>query len=140
MKDQTPRSAEHVPTVLVADDDRAVRALVRMTLVSQGWRVLEATTPDETLTVARRAHPEIVLLDVLFEGSARDGLVVCRELRSSAATRDVRVVMLTARDDPETRASASAVGATSYMVKPFGPQDLILTLQLALDQPTPDPP
>jgi len=132
-------SEAHVPTVLVADDDRAVRSLVRVTLMAQGWRVLEATTPDETLTVARRDQPQIVLLDVTFEGSARDGFVVCRELRSSAATRAVRVVMLTARDDPESRAFASAVGATAYIVKPFGPLDLVRMLQLVLDQPTADP-
>jgi DNA-binding NarL/FixJ family response regulator len=139
VSDEAKRPDAHVPTVLVADDDRAVRALVRVTLMAQGWRVLEATTPEETLTVARRDHPEIVLLDVLFEGSARDGFVVCRELRSTGATRDVRVVMLTARDDPESRAFASAVGATAYIVKPFGPLDLVRMLQLVLDQPTPDP-
>jgi len=125
--------------VLVADDDRAVRALVRVTLMAQGWRVLEATTPDETLSVARREHPEIVLLDVMFPGSARDGFVVCRELRSSGGTRDIRVVMLTARDDAESRAFASAVGATAYIVKPFGPLDLVRMLRLVLEQPTPDP-
>lgn len=139
VSDEAKRPDGHVPTVLVADDDRAVRALVRVTLMAQGWRVLEATTPEETLAVARRDHPEIVLLDVLFEGSTRDGFVVCRELRSSGATRDVRVVMLTARDDPESRAFASAVGATAYIVKPFGPLDLVRMLQLVLDQPTPDP-
>ena len=83
MRDEATRSDERSPTVLIADDDRAVRALVRVTLMAQGWRVLEATTPDETLTVARREHPEIVLLDVMFQGSARDGFVVCRELRRS---------------------------------------------------------
>jgi len=67
VSDEAKRPDAHVPTVLVADDDRAVRALVRVTLMAQGWRVLEATTPEETLTVARRDHPEIVLLDVLFE-------------------------------------------------------------------------
>jgi DNA-binding NarL/FixJ family response regulator len=125
--------------VLVADDDRAVRVLVRATLMTQGWRVLEASTPDEALVVALRDKPQIVLLDVTFEGSARDGFVICREIRSAAGTRDVRVVMLTARDDPESRAFASAVGATAYIVKPFGPLDLVRMLQLVLDQPTPDP-
>jgi DNA-binding NarL/FixJ family response regulator len=128
-----------VPTVLVADDDRAVRALVRVTLMAQGWRVLEATNPDETLITAGREKPAIVLLDVTFQGSARDGFVVCRELRSSVRTQDVRVVMLTARDDPESRAFASAVGATAYIVKPFGPLDLVRMLQLVLEQPTRDP-
>jgi DNA-binding NarL/FixJ family response regulator len=139
LRDEPKRSSEHAPTVLVADDDRAVRALVRVTLMAQGWRVIEATTPDETITVAGRERPAIVLLDVMFPGSPRDGFVVCRELRSSVATHDVRVVMLTARDDAESRAFASAVGATAYIVKPFGPLDLVRMLQLVLDQPTPDP-
>jgi len=139
VRDEATRSDGRVPTVLVADDDRAVRALVRVTLMAQGWRVLEATTPDETLAVARRERPEIVLLDVRFEGSQRDGFVVCRELRSGGATGDLRVVMLTARDDAESRAFASAVGATAYIVKPFGPLDLVRMLQLVLDQPTSDP-
>lgn len=139
VSDGATRSAERLPTVLVADDDRAVRALVRVTLVAQGWRVIESSTPDETMAVAEREQPEIVLLDVLFEGSSRDGFVVCRELRASSATRDVRVVMLTARDDPESRAFASAVGATAYIVKPFGPLDLVRMLQLVREQPTPEP-
>jgi DNA-binding NarL/FixJ family response regulator len=139
VSDEARRQAGRVPTVLVADDDRAVRALVRVTLAAQGWRVLEASTPDETLTVARRDQPEIVLLDVTFEGSARDGFVVCRELRASSWAKDVRVVMLTARDDPESRAFASAVGATAYIVKPFGPLDLVRMLQLVLEQATPEP-
>lgn len=139
VSDGVTRSAVRLPTVLVADDDRAVRALVRVTLVAQGWRVIEASTPDETMAVAEREQPEIVLLDVLFEGSSRDGFVVCRELRASSATRDVRVVMLTARDDPESRAFASAVGATAYIVKPFGPLDLVRMLQLVREQPTPEP-
>jgi DNA-binding NarL/FixJ family response regulator len=139
VRDEAKQQSQRAPSVLIADDDRAVRALVRVTLMAQGWRVLEATTPDETLTVARREQPEIVLLDVTFEAKERDGFVVCRELRSAGATRDIRVVMLTARDDPESRAFASAVGATAYIVKPFGPLDLVRMLQLVLDQPTPDP-
>lgn len=139
MRDEATPADEPRPTVLVADDDRAVRALVRVTLVAQGWRVLEAATPEESLAVARRDQPQIVLLDVTFEGSSKDGFVICRELRSSATTRDVRVVMLTARDDPESRAFASAVGATAYIVKPFGPLDLVRMLQLVLEQPTPEP-
>ncbi|HEY6202786.1 MAG TPA: response regulator [Candidatus Limnocylindria bacterium] len=127
------------PSVLIADDHAAVRALVRVTLMAQGWRVVEASTPGETLVVARAEQPEIVLLDVAFGEHERDGFVVCRELRSAPETRDIRVVMLTARDDPESRAFASAVGATAYIVKPFGPLDLVRMLKIVLDQPTPDP-
>lgn len=139
MRDEPRPPDVRTPSVLIADDHGAVRALVRVTLMAQGWRVLEATTPGETLTIARREQPEIVLLDVIFAGTERDGFVVCRELRSAPETRDIRVVMLTARDDPESRAFASAVGATAYIVKPFGPLDLVRMLKVVLDQPTPDP-
>src|SRR5258705_10356182 len=139
MRDEARVLDVRAPSVLIADDHAAVRALVGVTLMAQGWRVLEAATPSETLTVARREQPEIVLLDVLFTGAERDGFVVCRELRSAPETRDIRVVMLTARDDPESRAFASAVGATAYIVKPFGPLDLVRMLKVVLDQPTPDP-
>lgn len=139
MRNEATAAGGPTPTVLIADDDRAVRALVRVTLMAQGWRVLEASTPEESLTVARRDQPQIVLLDVTFEGSPSDGFVVCRELRSSGSTRGIRVVMLTARDDPESRAFASAVGATAYIVKPFGPLDLVRMLQLVLEQSTPEP-
>jgi CheY-like chemotaxis protein len=139
MRDEAKASEVRAPSVLISDDQASVRALVRVTLMAQGWRVLEATTPGETLTVARREQPEIVLLDVLFAGAERDGFVVCRELRTAPETRDIRVVMLTARDDPESRAFASAVGATAYIVKPFGPLDLVRMLKVVLDQPTPDP-
>ena len=118
------------PTVLVADDDPALRALARVTLAAQGWKVIEAATPIECLALARRHRPEVLLLDVTFEGHPRDGYSVCRELKAAPETRDISVVLFTARDDPEGRAFASAVGATAFIVKPFGPLDLAGLLQL----------
>jgi CheY-like chemotaxis protein len=118
------------PTVLVADDDPAIRALVRVTLAAQGWNVIEAATPVECLALARRHHPEVLLLDVTFEGHPRDGYSVCRELKAAPETRNISVVLFTARDEPEARAFASAVGATAFIVKPFGPLDLAGLLQL----------
>jgi CheY-like chemotaxis protein len=118
------------PTVLVADDDPALRALVRVTLAAQGWNVIEAATPVECLALARRHRPEVLLLDVTFEGHLRDGYSVCRELKAAPETRSISVVLFTARDDPEGRAFASAVGATAFIVKPFGPLDLAALLHL----------
>ena len=118
------------PTVLVADDDPALRALARVTLAAQGWNVIEAATPVECLALARRHHPEVLLLDVTFEGHPRDGYSVCRELKAAPDTHGISVVLFTAGDDPEGRAFASAVGATAFIVKPFGPLDLAGLLQL----------
>jgi len=125
--------------VLVADDDAALRALVRVTLTAQGWAVLEAATPAECLVLAKRHRPEVALLDVNFEGQARDGYSLCRELTTAAETAGVRVILFTARNDPESRAFASAVGATAFIVKPFGPLDLVRMLRLVREQPASDP-
>jgi two-component system response regulator DesR len=131
--------SEREPTVLVADDDPSLRAAARVTLATQGWTVIEASTPDECLALARRHRPEVLLLDVNFEGHRRDGYAVCRELKSATDTRSIRIVLFTARDDPEGRAFASAVGASAFIVKPFGPQDLADLLQLLLHGSERDP-
>ena len=118
------------PSVLVADDDPGIRTLARITLTAQGWTVIEASTPEECLALAKRHRPEVLLLDVNFEGHRRDGYSVCRELKAGAGTRSIHVVLFTARDDPEGRAFASAVGASAFIVKPFGPSDLGDLLQV----------
>jgi DNA-binding NarL/FixJ family response regulator len=122
------------PTVLVADDDSGLRVASRIALSAHGWTVLEATSPEECLAVARERRPDVVLLDVNFEGHDRDGFAVCRELTAARETRSIRVVLFTANDDPENRAFASAVGATAFIVKPFGPDDLVRLLGAVREQ------
>jgi len=116
--------------VLVADDDSALRAIVRVAFGSEGWQVFEAETPQDTIDLAKQRRPDIVLLDVVFTGQARDGFSICRELKSTEATRRIPVVMLTAHDNAENRAFASAVGATAYLAKPFGALDLLRLVQI----------
>ena len=110
-----------------------------MALAAQGWKVLEAATPEECLASARAHRPEVVLLDVNFEGHDRDGFAVCRELTASRDTRSIRVVLFTANDDPENRAFASAVGATAFIVKPFRPEDLVRLLRVVRDNALGEP-
>ena len=127
------------PTVLVADDDAGLRAASRIALAAQGWSVLEAASPEECLAVARAQRPQVVLLDVNFQGHERDGFAVCRELTAGRDTRSIRVVLFTASDDPENRAFASAVGATAFIVKPFSPPDLVRLLRVVRDQSGDEP-
>src|SRR5712691_4349288 len=124
------RDARRPPRVLVVDDDADLRAVVRVSLSAQGWEVLEASRPEEGVAKATREQPDVVLLDVVFPGESRDGFAACRELRSLQATKRIPIVLFTAHDDPENRAFASAVGATAYLVKPFGPLDLLRMLRL----------
>src|SRR5437773_5103842 len=127
------------PVALVADDDAGLRAVARLALARDGWTVLEAASPAECIAMAREHRPEVLLLDVNFEGHDRDGFAVCRELKAARGTRSIRVVLFTASDDPENRAFASAVGATAFIVKPFGAADLVRLLRVVREQATGEP-
>lgn len=122
-----------VLTVLVADDSNHMRELVRITLSSQGWRVVETGDPGAVPELVKTAKPDVVLLDVTFEGFKPDGFDVCRTLKGDALTRDVPVVMLSAHDKAADVAEGRAVGASDYLLKPFGPIELINAIKKVLD-------
>ena len=122
--------------ILIADDHRFIRDMVRITLSTQGWTIAEAATADQALELARRDPPQAVLLDVNFdEGPGKTGFDVCRELKADAGTKAISVIMLTARDSAADRREGMAAGASHYLVKPFGPIDLINTLRGLLGDP-----
>lgn len=111
--------------MLIADDSDHMRELVRITLSSQGWRVVETADPDAVPDLVKTLRPDAVLLDVTFEGHRHDGFDVCRTLKGDAATKDVPVVMLSAHDKAGDLAEGRAAGAAQYLLKPFGPIELI---------------
>lgn len=128
-----------MPTVLIADDLAALRQVARITLSSQGWKVLEAETGERAIELAKASAPDAVLLDVEFAADGIDGFAVCRALKADPATARIPVVMLTARNTQDERAEASAAGASAYITKPFGPLDLIATLSALVSQPASEP-
>ena len=119
-------------TVLVADDSNHMRELVRITLSSQGWRVVETGDPGAVPDFVKTAKPDIVLLDVTFEGFKPDGFDVCRTLKGDELTRDVPVIMLSAHDRAADMAEGRAAGAVHYLLKPFGPIELINAIKQVL--------
>ena len=131
-------AAPTIPRILVIDDDSIVRSVVRVALTAHGWAVAEATTTTDGIAQATARPPDVILLDVGFKGETRDGFTVCRELRTHRATQKTPIVLFTALDDTENRALASAVGATAFIAKPFGPLELVATLRLVLEH-GPDP-
>ena len=110
-----------------------MRELVRITLSSQGWRVVETGDPDTVPDFVKTAKPDIVLLDVTFEGFKPDGFDVCRTLKGDELTRDVPVIMLSAHDKAADMAEGRAAGAANYLLKPFGPIELINAIKQVLD-------
>lgn len=121
-----------VLTVLVADDSSHMRELVRITLSSQSWRVVETGDPGTVPELVKTVKPDVVLLDVTFEGFKRDGFDVCRTLKGDAETRHVPVVMLSGHDKTGDVAEGRAAGAAQYLLKPFGPIELIDTIKQVL--------
>lgn len=117
-------------SLLIADDDDAVRALVRMTLESESYEILEASNGDDALRFARERGPDLVLLDVMMPGLS--GLDVCRALKSDPATAGIVCVMLTARAQDADREEAAEAGADDYLTKPFSPLALMRNVDDAL--------
>jgi CheY-like chemotaxis protein len=110
-------------TVLIADDDAALRLLVSTTLAGDEYTILEASNGVEALLVARAQHPMLILLDVNMPDL--DGFEVCRRLRADPELKDVKVIMLTGANDPADQQAGLAAGADSYLTKPFRPLELL---------------
>ena len=112
----------------MADDLVPIRQMVRITLSTQGWTIVEAKNGAEALDLVRSEKPDLVLLDVDM-GSGPNGFEVCRQMKADPATKDIPVVMLTAHESDSDRAIGFAAGATQYLTKPFGPLELIDTIR-----------
>jgi DNA-binding response OmpR family regulator len=125
------KGAYDMAKLLIADDLVPIRQMVRITLSTQGWTILEAENGQKALELARSEHPDLMLLDVDM-GSGLNGFDVCRELKASDDTKGIPIVMLTAHDSESDRAVGFAAGAAEYLTKPFGPLELIDTIRTIL--------
>ena len=122
------KGAYDMAKLLIADDLVPIRQMVRITLSTQGWTILEAENGQKALEMARSEHPDLMLLDVDM-GAGPNGFDVCRELKSADDTKGIPIVMLTAHDSESDRAVGFAAGAAQYLTKPFGPLELIDTIR-----------
>jgi two-component system phosphate regulon response regulator PhoB len=110
--------------VLVVDDEADIVALVAYHLAKSGYRVSTASSGTDALEAIHRERPALVILDLMLPGLS--GYDVLEQLRSSDATRDVAVLMLTARREEPDRIRGLSLGADDYLTKPFSPQELVL--------------
>jgi len=116
--------------ILVVDDEPDITALVAYHLARAGFRVKTAATGLEALDAARAEPPDLVVLDLMLPG--RSGLDVLAELRRREETRDVGVILLTARREEVDRIKGLAEGADDYLTKPFSPDELVLRVKAVL--------
>ena len=110
--------------ILVVDDEPDIVALVAYHLAKSGFRVSTAGTGPEALASAREEEPALVVLDLMLPGLS--GYEVLERLRAEPGSRDVPVLMLTARREEEDRIRGLSLGADDYLTKPFSPQELVL--------------
>ena len=110
--------------ILVVDDEADICALVAYHLAKAGYRVSTASNGTDALASAREEQPAMVVLDLMLPGLS--GYEVLERLRADDATRDVLVLMLTARREEEDRIRGLSLGADDYLTKPFSPQELVL--------------
>ena len=109
-------------TVMIADDDRGVRNLIKVALTGIADRLIEAADGAEALVLSRQEHPDLVLLDIGMPGL--DGYEVCVALKRDPDTKDIRVLMVSARAQFEDQERGLRVGADAYITKPFSPLEL----------------
>lgn len=117
-----------MPRLLIADDQDPIRQMVRITLATQGWEIVEATNGAQALQLARSERPDLALLDVDM-GTGPTGFDVCRAIKTDDTTMHMPVVLLTAFDNESDRAKGFAAGADRYLTKPFSPLALIDTIR-----------
>jgi two-component system OmpR family response regulator len=120
-------SEEDHPRLLLVDDEETLRVPLAEYLSRQGFRVTEADSAARARAVLRDDTPDLVLLDIMMPGE--DGLSLCRHLVES---RDIPVILLTAKGEPTDRIVGLEIGADDYVVKPFEPRELVARIRSVL--------
>ena len=116
--------------ILIVEDEEPLITLLRYNLEREGYRVLEALNGEEALLVANEHQPDLVLLDWMLPQLS--GIEVCRRLRGRQETRNVPIVMLTARGEETDRIRGLDTGADDYIVKPFSMTELLARLRAVM--------
>jgi len=123
------------PLLLVVEDEETLVTLLRYNLEKEGYRVTVAKDGEDALLLAREETPDLVLLDWMLP--LLSGIEVCRRLRRGRETRNVPILMLTARGEEADKIRGLDTGADDYMTKPFSPSELIARIRALLRRAQP---
>lgn len=118
------------PQILIIEDEEDIRELVSYNLKRESFAVTEAGSGEAGLKAVAKKKPDLILLDLMLPG--KDGLQICRELKQSEASRDIPVVMMTARGEESDIVTGLELGAEDYIVKPFSPKVLVARVKAVL--------
>lgn len=118
------------PKLLIIEDERSLQEVLTYSLEKEGFEVIVASDGQDGLRRVHADQPDLVILDLMLP--VIDGLEVCRQIRSNAKTRDVRILMLTARSEEVDEIVGFNMGADDYVTKPFKIKPLIHRIKALL--------
>ena len=122
-------------TILVVEDEPAIQELISAALQHAGHRVMRAYSAEEAVPLVNGTLPDVVLLDWMLPGTS--GIEFARRLRGEERTRDLPVIMLTARGEEQDKVAGLDAGADDYLTKPFSPRELVARIKAVLRRRAP---
>lgn len=128
--------ANATSTILVVEDDPAISELVRFTLESAGFAVCHVTSAEQALAAVAERLPDLALLDWMLPGMS--GLALAQKLATDPRSRDLPIIMLTAKAQESDRVAGLEQGADDYLTKPFSPRELVARVRAVLRRRAPD--
>jgi two-component system phosphate regulon response regulator PhoB len=123
-------------TILIVEDEKPIREMVSFALGRAGYTLVEAGDIAEAFECLARQVPDLILLDWMLPGAS--GLELARRLKKDELTRDVPIIMLTARGEEEDKVTGLEAGADDYITKPFSPRELQARIKAVLRRATPE--
>ena len=123
-------------TILIVEDEKPIREMVAFALGRAGYDLVEAGDVSEAFEQLSHKLPDLVLLDWMLPGAS--GIEFARRMKRDELTRDVPIVMLTARGEEEDKVSGLEAGADDYITKPFSPRELMARIKAVLRRVSPE--
>jgi two-component system, OmpR family, phosphate regulon response regulator PhoB len=123
-------------SILIVEDEEPIKVLLTYNFEAEGYRVRAASSGEEVGPMIADERPNLIILDWMLPGIS--GIEVCRLLRARAETRDIPILMLTARGEEAERVRGLATGADDYVVKPFSVPELLARAKSILRRVDPD--
>ncbi|WP_111978394.1 phosphate regulon transcriptional regulator PhoB [Algibacillus agarilyticus] len=121
--------------ILIVEDEAPIREMLSFVLEQKGFQVDEAEDYHEALSKVAEPYPDLILLDWMIPGGS--GIQVAKQIKSDEFTRNIPIIMLTARGEEEDKIRGLDVGADDYITKPFSPKELVARIKAVLRRALP---
>jgi two-component system phosphate regulon response regulator PhoB len=121
--------------ILVVEDEAPIREMICFVLEQNGFNAIEAADIDQALTKVNEPYPDLILLDWMLPGGT--GVSLAKKLKQSEYTRNIPVIMLTARSDEDDKVKGFEAGVDDYVTKPFSPKELIARIKAVIRRVSP---